>query len=121
MVTGGLHDERLVQDERGLLQTRVEVADGPFLERLAHRELTWPGRGEVLGGPLHRLSGSRSRWPGRRAWRRWTGCAPHVAVEPRARSTRPEAFQRIDDERQRLEVHDDAFDGVGGGDLVDGG
>ena len=36
-------------------------------------------------------------------------------------ASRPQALERIDDEGQRLEVDDDAFDGVGGGDLVDGG
>ena len=46
---------------------------------------------------------------------------PDVAVRPRVRPARPQGFERIDDERKRLEIDLNFLDRFGGREFVDGG
>ena len=81
---------------------------------------SWPCvvLGEICVGPLQFFDGRR-RGRLRPASPRLRP-SPDVAFEPRVRSARPQADERIDDERQRLPVDVDLLDRVGGGELVDG-
>ena len=105
-------------DERRVLEAGVEIAVRPLLGRLrpsADCRRGAPAKSCV--GPLQRLHFG----PG---WLRRPGAPaaagdPDVAVESRVRAAGPQAFERIDDERQRLEVEVDPLDGLGGRQLVD--
>jgi hypothetical protein len=116
-----LHDERLVEHERGAAESRVDVAVGPLLGRLAHRQLAVAGGGEVLFGPLQRAD--LRPVPCRALQVPCAGSArgrPDVASRAGVRTVRPEALERIGHERQRLEIERDAFYRFGGGEFVDG-
>ncbi len=52
LVAGRLRHEGLVDDEGRLLEPFLDVAEGPFVGRLAHRHLIGAGLGEVLVGPF---------------------------------------------------------------------
>ena len=74
-------------------------------------------------GPLQRLrpsacGGAAGRRAARLRARRRRD--PDVAVEARVGAARPQALDRIDDERQRLEIDVDALDRLRGGRFVDG-
>ena len=120
-MAGGLHDEGFVEDERGVLEAGVEIAVRPLLGRLAHRQRCRRGASaKSCVGPLQRLD--------LRARRRSVGAGPaggagipDVAFESRVGAAGPQALDRIDDERQRLEIEVDPLDRLGGGQLVDGG
>ena len=51
-MAGGRSDERLVEDEVGLLEARFDVAEHPLVGVLAERQLPFFGGGEVFVGPL---------------------------------------------------------------------
>src|SRR5689334_1541232 len=91
-------DERLVENEIGLLESGLDVADLPFVGVLTEREFFGLCRAEVFAGPLQFLH-LRIGGPGR--LRR---THPHVAVGSRVRASGPETLEWIDDERQRLEI-----------------
>src|SRR5204863_8772328 len=55
VVAGGLNDEGLVQDERGGLESSLEIAVGPLLRRLADWQTSFIGFPELLLRPLDRL------------------------------------------------------------------
>jgi hypothetical protein len=122
LVTGGLHDECFIDDDRGILEAGVEVTVRPLIRHRAHRQRAIGRVSEVALGPfqgldfrpvlLRRLSGGRRR--GR--WRRH----PDVAIDARVGAGRTQALDRIDDERQRLEIELDALDRFRRGALVDG-
>ena len=125
MMAGGLHDERFVDDERGVLESGVEIAERPFFGGFAERHAAVLLFGEIFGRPLDRLD----LWAGllalrlcaercRRAWRRRR---PDVAFGARVRAARAQALDRIDHKRQRLEIDVDLLDRVGRSELVDGG
>ena len=52
LVAGVRRDERFVEDQRRVLEARVDIADRPFIGRLAHRQTALLGLGEVRLGPL---------------------------------------------------------------------
>jgi hypothetical protein len=117
-MAGRLHDERLVDDDRGILETGVQVAVRPFVGRGSHRQRAIASGGEILFGPLQRLK----LWPGRRATGPGSGRRrriPHVAFSSPVGAGRPEAFDRIGDEWQRLEPDVDPLDRLDGRQLVD--
>ena len=114
----GLHDERLVDDLRGVAEAGLEIAVRPLLRRRPHRQTTFRRFGHLFGRPLQRADGRSIR---RRAWRRGLRRVPRVSLEPRVCAARPQALHRIDDEGQRLEGDGDALDRVGGSHLVYGG
>ena len=120
-MTGGLHDERFVDDECRGLEAGVEIAEGPFVRRVAQRQRAGGSVREVLLGPLQRLelrSRRRSAGAGHRGCRRGK---PDVAFETAIRAAGPQAVDRIDDERQRLEIEIDALDGGDRGFFVHSG
>ena len=92
-------DERLVEHERGVLEAGVDVAVGPLLRRLAHRQAALVGLGELLGGPLDRLRSATPRSAPDRRHRRVPTLPVVRAFGPPGRRL----VERIDDERQRLE------------------
>ena len=114
VMTGGLHDKGLVEHQRRLFKARVEIAEGP-LPQAACLSAAGPSRAAAKSASVH-FTVSRVGGAG------GPGGAPGLAAAARSRhcrrvarsASRPEAFERIDDEGQRLEVDDDAFDGVGG-------
>ena len=110
MVARGLHDKRLVEHERRTGESRIEIAEGPLLERLAHRQASRLLVVEILGRPLDRLE--RPRPFTRR------GSSPRVPLQSRTRAVGPEAVERIGDKRQRLEIDFDPFDRLGGRQLI---
>jgi hypothetical protein len=119
-MAGGLDHERFVDDDGGVLEAGVEIAVGPLLGGLAHRQRTGRRRREILIGPLQRAE----RWPRRRAGGALRGGGaghPDVALTAAVGAGGAEALDRIDDKRQRLEVEFDALDRRGGSVLVDGG
>jgi hypothetical protein len=188
LMSGRLGHERLIEDEVGFLEPLFDVAEDPFVGRLAHRHLAGGRVGEVFVGPfpvddLGRSRGSSTgaasapagRWrrgcgrrscTGRRAGRlrrrrrragggatlfaggsgrcrclrsgcagagggvrrtaptrcgrRRRGAHPGVALRACVRTARPQTFNGIDDEGQRLELDVDRFDRERGGELVDG-
>ncbi len=118
-------DKRLVEDEVGLLEARLDVAGLPLVRVLAERELPGPGRGEILFRPLQFLH-LRPRGRGRRAcpgsWlrgaRRRQRANPGVALRARVGTVGPQRFKRIDRERQRLVLDLNPLDRFGRGELV---
>ena len=81
-------DERLVEHDLGGREAGVHVAEGPFRDGRAHRQLPFAGRGEVLRRPLHGLEIDTE--------------VRDVAFRARVRSAGEQALQRIDGERQLL-------------------
>ncbi len=114
VVPGGLHDERLVEHERGLLEPRVDIAVSPLLDRRASRQRSLRRGGKVLVGPPHGLHRHR-RWR-RHARRR--GRPPDISLLARARTVGPQGVDRVGHERQRLEIDHDALDGFSRRQLV---
>ena len=104
------------------LKPGVDVADMPLFGLLAHRQSAVLGFLEIFLGPLQRVQfGRRHRGPFAGLRRRGRHAHPDVSVRSRVRAAGPQAHQRIDDERQRLEIDFDFFDGFGGGEFVDRG
>src|SRR5439155_7551391 len=88
LVTGVRCDERLVQDERCIVEAGIEVAVRPFVRRFAHRQPAALELGEIRMGPLELRDRGRLRtW-----WLR-----PDVAVRSRVRTAGAQTIQRIDD------------------------
>ena len=118
-------DKRLVEDEVGLLEARLDVAGLPLVRVLAERELPGPGRGEILFRPLQFLH-LRPRGRGRRAcpgswlWgaRRRQRADPGVALRARVGTVGPQCLNRIHRERQRLVLHLNPLNRFGRGELV---
>ena len=86
---------------------------------LAHRQSALLGLGEVGVGPLQVLDlggggVAAAAWACRRRTHQTLPSSRGV------RSARTQADQRIDHERQRLEIDVDLFDGLGRGQFVDG-
>jgi hypothetical protein len=87
---------------------------------LAKRQLAVLCGGKIVRRPLERLdfrTGRRRRGAGlgRRRGRR---AYPHVALRPGVRAAGLQAFDWIDDKRQRLELDLNLLDGLGGGRFV---
>src|SRR6185436_14776500 len=118
-MTGGRHDEALVENEIRRGKRRLDVAVLPLLGGFALRHLAVCSAGEVLLGPLEGFDFGAGWCTARRCDGGWR--VPHVALEPRVGTVRSEAHERIDDKRQLLERELDALDGLGCGELVDGG
>ena len=73
-------DECLVHDERCILKSGFEVADGPFVGRLAHRQAAFLIFCEVCFGPLKRRDIRRNN-----GWRTpgvGGGCGPRTQTLP---------------------------------------
>ena len=131
LVAGRLRHERFVEHEVGLLEAFVDVADHERVCELADRHLTRARLVEVVFRPLPdhdlrrrrrcRRRGRRAGNGGRGRGRRERRTHPDVALRPCVRTVRAEAFNRIDDEGQRLEFDLDLFDRFRRGELVDGG
>src|SRR6266705_2344205 len=109
--------ERFIENQRGLLESTIEVAVGPLVSGLAHRQMTVVHVGEVLLRPLHFFY-VRSRRRPVRGWRTW---CPHVAIRARVGSARPERVERIHVKRQELPMNLDLLDGFSGDELAVGG
>ncbi len=105
-------DERFIQHERGVFETCVEIAPGPFVGRLAHRQTALALFGEIGVGPFqlsdHGCGGARSR-------------DPDVAVRARVRSAGAQCIERIDGKRKPFEVYANSFDGFGRRQFIDRG
>ena len=107
LVRHGLVEHRLVEYEVRLRESGLDVAHLPLVGGgAARRELTPLGGGPVGALPLD----GRHVRPGHR-----------VAVEAGVRSSRAQAVERVEHERQRLEVEPDELDGIRGRRLVDRG
>lgn len=117
MMSCGLHDERLVDHEVRTSEARVEIAEGPFLDRLAHRHAAFGCLSEVGFCPLQSLARGRRRRLARRCRH---GRAPHVAVGARVGTVGAQAVQWIDDEGEGLEIDVDELDRIRGDLLADG-
>src|SRR5438105_14895922 len=112
-MAGGLDDERFVDDESGIPESRIEIAVRPFLRRFADRQSAFRRVREILIGPFQGLQlRARRRSAGR--WRPALRWKPHVAFEPAVRSVRTEALHGIDDERPRCECVRAALYGFAG-------
>src|SRR6266850_8260764 len=88
--------ERVIENEGGLPESPLEVAIGPLVGSLAHRQMTIVHVGKVFLRPFHFFD-VRSRRRPVRGWRTW---CPHVAISARVGSARPERVERIDVKRQ---------------------
>ena len=117
-MAGVRSNERLVEDQVGLLEPGLDVADDPFIGVLAERQLAVARGSEVLVGPLQFLNLRSGGWS---ALRGRLGPDPHVALGASVRRSGPQALDRIDHERQRLVFDVDALDRFGGRELVDRG
>ena len=104
--------KRLVEHERGVLEARVDIAVGPLVGRMAHRQAALFFRGKVLVRPLQH---GQLFWPAARR-------RPHpdIAVLARIRAARAQALQRIGREGQRLHVDLDLLDRFRAGQLIHG-
>jgi hypothetical protein len=120
LVSGGLHDEGFVHDQRRITESGVEVAVRPRFRRLACRQLAPEFGGEVRIGPLERFDLGTPRLSGRAGSGRWRW-VPHIAFEATICAAGPKALDRVDDKWQRLEIQIDSLDRLGSGDLVHGG
>ena len=96
--------ERFVENEICVLEAGVDVTVRPLDSGFARGQGAIFCAGEIVRSPLHRLqlSGDKS-----------------IAFAPRVRSVRTQARQRIDDERQRLQIERDSLDGCCRGCFVD--
>ena len=94
--------ERLVEDEVGALESRLDVPEGPLVLVRARRQPSLVVLGEVRFGPLQLLDVEGSRR---------LLAAPAVAVGACVGLAGAKGHERIDHERQRLEVDLDGFDG----------
>ena len=88
MMAGGRHDERLVEDQRRVLESRIEIAEGPFLGGLAHRHLAVRGSSEVRLGPLQFLDRRARRLARGRRPRRCRRCGHWARPGAGSRSDR---------------------------------
>src|SRR5262249_6497948 len=84
-----LGEEGLVEDEIGLLESGVEVAEAPLVGRLAHGQPRVGRFGEDLLRPLERFQ---------------LAVDVGVPLEARVRPARPQAVERIDGKGQWLEI-----------------
>ncbi len=116
MVPGGLHDEGLVEHNRGALEAGIEVAVRPFLPRLADRQAPFVCIGELLLGPFDGF-GRRGRVRPLAAGHRR---APCISGRAGVRPAGAQALQWINDERHRFEIDVDPLHGFGGRYFVDG-
>ena len=125
LMAGVWRDERFVENERCILEARVEVAVRPLLGRLAHRQTAVLDLSKLRFGPFQ-ITDLGTRWtlPSTSAarWRWGRGRdIPVVALGPGIGAAGTEAHQRIHNEGQRLKLDHDFFNRVGGGELVDRG
>ncbi len=89
-------DEAFLDDKFRRLEAGVEIAVAPLFGRLAERQLVVTGCSEIAGVPFNGLQ---------------IDLRPcHVAVRARVGTAREQAFQRIGDMRQLLEVDLDRLD-----------
>ena len=93
-------DEAFLDDQLGGLEAGVDVAVAPLLRRLAQRQLVVAGRGEIGGVPFDGLQVDLRR--------------RDIAVGARIGTAREQAFQRIGDMGQLLEIDLDRLDRFGG-------
>src|SRR5205085_170982 len=84
--------ERLVENQSRLLKAGVKIAVLPVIAGLAYRQLAFGSTSEVLRGPLDLLQRTPDKG---------------VAFAAGIRSVRSQALERIDDERQRLQIERD--------------
>ena len=104
--------ERFVEDERGIFEARIDIAIGPLVGGVAHRQTTLAVVCKVLLGPLDFVE---LRYGGIRR----LGAHPHVPILARIRSAGPQALKRVDDEGKRFKVDLDLLDCFGAGKFVD--
>ena len=100
----------------------LDIADVPLVGFLAERQAAVLGLLEIFLGPLDGVQFGRRHsgpFPGLRRRRRHAN--PNVSVGSGVRAAGPQTHQRIDDERQRLEIDFDFFNRFGGGEFVDRG
>src|SRR5579871_1576395 len=100
-------DECFIKNQRGVLKTRIQIADDPLVLGFAQRQAAVLRFGEVGIGPLQ-LSDMR-HWRGR--WflagfrlRHW-GSDPDVALDARFRSAGTQRVERINCEWQMLKLN----------------
>src|SRR5688572_2203980 len=91
--------ERFVEHQRGLLETRLEIAKRPGrIGRLPHRHPAFFRVCELFFRPFQILDLRKRRWlTGRRSWTH-----PDIAFDSRSLCAGPQRLERIDMERQRL-------------------
>ena len=115
-------NECFVKNERRVFQTRIDIADRPLFARLAHRQTALFGFLEIIAGPLKCLEFGRIlRWRLAGLRRRWRHSHPSVPISSGVRAARPQAYERIDHERQTLIIDFNFFNCIGGSELVDCG
>src|SRR4029077_8000081 len=87
LVAGIGSDKGFIEDQHSILEARIQIAEAPFILRLAHRQATVLGFFEISFGPFQ-LSNPR-RW--RALWflaglRRWHLLPyPDITSDPRVR------------------------------------
>ncbi len=91
MVRHHLGHKRLFQHQIRLLKPRIEIAILPFLGGFAHRQAAVAGSGKILGFPFDRLQ--------------WQPHVRHIALGAGIRTPGAQAFEGIDDEWHRLQIH----------------
>ena len=110
-------DESLVEDERRVLEPGLEIAVRPLVRRLPIGSL--PSSDSAKSSSVH-FSSCDARRRARPAGRPRYRHAPQTLPSMRAFGpSGPQADERIDDERQRLELDLDLLDRFGGRELVD--
>jgi hypothetical protein len=97
-VAGG--DKGLIVNDGGVGKFLIQLAVYPVNDRLsAHRQLAFFDGCKIARRPFDRLQ--------------WHAPVGHVAAVPRIRPTRVQAFERVDDKRQRLVFNPHALKCVG--------
>ena len=104
MVSHGLCNEGLLQDQVGLGKPVLYVAILPLLGRLTHWKPVLPSRSKVSSCPFNCLQ--REPYIG------------HIAIGAGVGSPRSQALKGIDDEGKRLEIDSDLLDGLGSRRLI---
>ena len=114
-------DKGFIEDQHSILEARIQIAEAPFILRLAHRQATVLGFFEISFGPFQ-LSNPR-RWRALVVSRRASTVAsapdPDITSDPRVRPTGTQRVQRIHGKREVLKLNVDGFNRFGRSVFVD--